>query len=46
MASILSDEFEVETVHDGIAALKNLLRARPEVIATDIVMPELDGIES
>ena len=45
MASILSDEFDVETAHDGMAALKYLLRARPDVVATDIVMPELDGIE-
>jgi PAS domain S-box-containing protein len=45
IATALSDEFVIDTAHDGIQALKHLLRNRPDVIATDIVMPELDGIE-
>lgn len=45
IATALADEFVIDTAHDGIQALERLLRNRPEVIATDIVMPQLDGIE-
>jgi PAS domain S-box-containing protein len=44
LAQSLSDEFRIETAADGIHALRQLLRVRPDVIATDIVMPDLDGI--
>jgi PAS domain S-box-containing protein len=45
IATMLADEFVIDTAGDGIDALKVLLRLRPDVVATDIVMPELNGIE-
>ena len=45
LARSFSDEFHVETVGDGEQALIAVLRARPDVIVTDIVMPTLDGVE-
>ena len=37
--------FEVRAVADGQAALDELLRALPDLIVTDLVMPKLDGME-
>lgn len=45
LARALSDEFVIDTANDGVDALRTLLRIRPDVIATDVVMPVLDGIE-
>lgn len=36
---------EVLTAESGVAALKKLETARPDVIVTDIKMPDLDGLE-
>src|SRR3569833_346830 len=45
IAAVLSDEFCIDTADNGVEALRLLLRMRPDVVATDVVMPELDGIE-
>jgi CheY-like chemotaxis protein len=36
--------FNVETAHDGIAAIDAARRLRPDVIVMDVAMPGLDGI--
>jgi DNA-binding response OmpR family regulator len=45
LAQALSDEYVVDTAEDGRAALRAVLQALPELIVTDIVMPNIDGIE-
>ena len=45
LAAELSDEYIVDTAGDGIEALKALMRKKPDLIVTDIVMPEMDGVE-
>jgi PAS domain S-box-containing protein len=45
LAEALSDEYQVDAAADGEQALRAILRARPELIVTDILMPGIDGIE-
>ncbi len=37
--------FHVDTASDGIEALEKLAKARTEVVISDIVMPQMDGVE-
>jgi two-component system, OmpR family, alkaline phosphatase synthesis response regulator PhoP len=37
--------YEVATAMTGLQALKQLIRSRPDLLITDIMMPEMDGHE-
>jgi DNA-binding response OmpR family regulator len=42
----LEDEgFSVEVAHDGREGLELILRSRPDVVITDVVMPVVDGLQ-
>ena len=45
LVDILSAEHEVELMTNGRAALEAALARRPEVIVSDVMMPEMDGFE-
>lgn len=49
--SILRDALEhagheVALAQDGLQGLKSFMQRKPELIITDIIMPEMDGIET
>lgn len=41
---LLREHYEVEAVGDGLAALAEIRRRPPDVLLSDIMMPQLDGI--
>ncbi len=41
---VLAQEFEVEDVEDGQAALESALARPPDLVLTDVMMPRLDGV--
>ena len=45
LAAELSDQYIVDTAGNGLEALKAVMRNKPDLIVTDIVMPEMDGVE-
>jgi PAS domain S-box-containing protein len=45
LAEALSEEYCVDTAGSGREALTVVLRAKPDLVVTDIVMPEMDGVE-
>ena len=45
LADVLADAYIVDTAGNGNEALKSVLKSLPDLIVTDIVMPDLDGIE-
>jgi PAS domain S-box-containing protein len=45
LADALADAYIVDTAGNGSEALKSVLETLPDLIVTDIVMPDLDGIE-
>jgi PAS domain S-box-containing protein len=40
---LLSQQYEVEAVTDGVAALAAVRQQLPDLVLTDVMMPELDG---
>ncbi len=40
---ILAPEFEIESVSDGAQALRTIETRMPDLVLTDVMMPELDG---
>src|ERR1700736_5565167 len=45
LAQKLSDEYLVDTAGNGNEALLAVMRAKPVLVVTDIVMPDMDGVE-
>jgi signal transduction histidine kinase/CheY-like chemotaxis protein len=43
VARLLSDRYRVETVPNGKAALEAIRANRPDIVLSDVMMPELDG---
>ena len=41
-----SEGFEVRSVYGGLAAVETALAWRPDLFLTDVMMPDLDGIEA
>jgi two-component system KDP operon response regulator KdpE len=44
-ASFLANGYDIRTAHDGIAALNVLEDWKPDLVITDLAMPDIDGIE-
>ncbi len=40
---LLSPAYAIETVADGVEALNSARKSRPDLILTDVMMPQLDG---
>src|ERR1700712_5394509 len=45
LAQRLSDDSIVDTAGNGNDALLAVMRAKPALVVTDIVMPDMDGVE-
>lgn len=45
ISSELSSEYRVKVVNDGAEALEEILTTIPDLVITDLCMPEIDGIE-
>ena len=45
ITSILGERYEVQTAPDGAVALQKIAGSLPDIIVTDIMMPNMDGIE-
>ncbi len=43
VARLLREHWDVETVGDGLAALRAIRRDPPNLVVSDVMMPELDG---
>ncbi|SFB57096.1 GAF sensor hybrid histidine kinase [Rhizobium sp. NFR07] len=43
VSRLLSPEYDVETVSDGLAALEAIRSRRPDLVLSDVMMPRLDG---
>jgi two-component system KDP operon response regulator KdpE len=43
--SLQSSGYEVTVAHDGLQALGLFAQTRPDLVITDLAMPEMDGIE-
>ncbi len=44
-ARLVAEGFDVEQVHDGLAAVEQAAAWRPDVVVLDIMLPGLDGYE-
>ena len=44
LISELSDEYKVETCSNGKEAYDSILRDAPDLVISDVMMPEMDGL--
>jgi CheY-like chemotaxis protein len=44
VAALLAADYEVETAEDGFAALEVVKQRRPDILISDVMMPNLDGL--
>ena len=45
LSGILSSDYNVITATDGLAALKKMETLRPDIVVSDVMMPNMDGNE-
>jgi PAS domain S-box-containing protein len=45
VSRLLGKQFEVETANDGRQALASIRRKRPDLVLSDVMMPEMNGLE-
>jgi signal transduction histidine kinase/DNA-binding response OmpR family regulator len=45
LTSELSGVYHVDTAADGMQAIEHIEQSRPDIIISDVMMPEMDGIE-
>lgn len=45
LARLLAEHYDVETVSDGRVAIKRARERPPDLVLSDVMMPELDGFE-
>ena len=43
MGRLLGDRWSIELAEDGLAALEAVKKRRPDLVLTDVMMPQLDG---
>ncbi len=43
--TILNSEYQVHRASNGVEALERLTRLQPDIVISDVMMPEMDGIE-
>ncbi len=41
----LEDNYKIETAKDGLQGLKKVKRTAPDIVISDVMMPEMDGLE-
>jgi len=44
VSKVLKEDYEVDTARDGIEALDKLQQSKYNILLTDIVMPNMDGL--
>ena len=44
-AKFQREGFRVEVAEDGLAALKNLLKIKPDIVLLDLMRPKLNGVD-
>ncbi|MBR3455236.1 MAG: response regulator [Bacteroidaceae bacterium] len=45
MSEVMAETYRVRMAHDGKEALQMVAQARPDIILSDVMMPEMDGVE-